>query len=177
MSVLYVILSGTDGTNMWNPTGEDGSNSILDLPKTMLSSLPSGGAQTFVAEPQKPYLQGFFLDPNHASSKGVRSLSGLRLLADTTFGDKHTGKKISLVGTDDGDNFWALFGEMNDNTREVSIDFSPKGGPKDIRTTFSDDCAKASPPENECLKFSDGNVWANVNNDVKQNWNKLTPIA
>merc|ERR1712166_1332219 len=41
--------------------------------------------------------------------------------------------RITIVGSDDGIVFWTLFGEwLSPTTGELTVDFSPKGGPADF---------------------------------------------
>ena len=82
-----------------------------------------------------PGLGGEYTDPNHYVA-GAGSFAGTRMVSDN-FMDKTT-LRITLVGSDDGIEFWTLFGEWIDPTAgKLVIDFSPKGGPKDFPGTFA----------------------------------------
>lgn len=87
-------------------------------------------------------LDGFYTDPNHFEGD---SFAGTRMIS--TF--PGTGE-ITLVGSDDGKKFWTLGGRFKDQEAgELLVDFSPKGGPKDLAGKYSDGK----------ITWPDGNAW------------------
>merc|ERR1719240_2473874 len=69
--------------------------------------------------------------------------------------------KVTLVGSDDGVTFYTLHGLTRHSTKnittnakvdEVVLDFSPKGGPKDLAGAFSE----------HSIRWPNGNVWSKV---------------
>jgi len=99
-----------------------------------------------------PDLGGEYTDPNHYTV-GSDSFAGTRMISDH-FGDNLT-ERITVVGTDDGLEYWTLFGEWTDmNTGKLVVDFSPKGGPKGLSGIFS-----SSPKGGGQIDWEDGNVW------------------
>ena len=82
-------------------------------------------------------------DPNHYVSDN--SLAGLRFISE---GPPHT---LKAVGTDDGTTWWAISGKCSGPAMTViTLDFSPKGGPKDVTASYT--IAGG-------LTFPDGNKW------------------
>ena len=80
---------------------------------------------------------GTFSDPNHPN--GYRKISVAKGVA-------------TIVGKDEPqDKEWTLKASVAPGAREMRVDFSPKGGPKDL-------LAKWSPKKNG-IEFPDGNVW------------------
>jgi len=89
---------------------------------------------------------GFYADPNHYQSG---SFAGTRMISDKQ-GDT-AGDVLTLVGSDDGTQFWTLTGHWTDKAAgKISVDFSPKGGPSDLQGTFSD----------SKITWQDGNHWS-----------------
>eukprot|EP00933_Yihiella_yeosuensis_P050374 TRINITY_DN48172_c0_g1_i1.p1 TRINITY_DN48172_c0_g1~~TRINITY_DN48172_c0_g1_i1.p1 ORF type:complete len:233 (+),score=52.82 TRINITY_DN48172_c0_g1_i1:77-775(+) len=93
---------------------------------------------------------GYYQDPNHIKR---HSWAGTRMISDAE-GDKE-GDGLTLIGSDDGSNFWMLKGKFTDKAQnKLVVDFSPKGGPKELAGTFEDDA----------IKWSDGNSWEKMAN-------------
>eukprot|EP00746_Dinoflagellata_sp_MGD_P163413 gnl/MRDRNA2_/MRDRNA2_91436_c0_seq1.p1 gnl/MRDRNA2_/MRDRNA2_91436_c0~~gnl/MRDRNA2_/MRDRNA2_91436_c0_seq1.p1 ORF type:complete len:242 (+),score=31.42 gnl/MRDRNA2_/MRDRNA2_91436_c0_seq1:71-796(+) len=89
---------------------------------------------------------GFYTDPNHYRPG---TWAGTRMVSDSV-GDK-SGDAITLIGSDDGTEFWAVTGEWtNKKAGKFLVDFSPKGGPADVEGKFSD---------TGTLTWPDGNHW------------------
>ena len=62
--------------------------------------------------------------------------------------------KLSLIGSDDGENWFALTGFCDGpGMTNIHFDFSPKGGPKDAVATWTKQNGVVS------LVFQDGNAW------------------
>lgn len=122
---------------------------------------PDFGPRLVAEPPPWPgYLQGFFVDHAHYNASR-RSLAGTRIVSDAVLscpphcGAAARGAALTLIGTDDGERFWALRGAYTDRAAgAVRIDFSPKGGPADLAATW--DAASGR------LRFADGNYWARV---------------
>merc|ERR1712137_985715 len=82
-------------------------------------------------------------DGNRFIISGTSSVEGTK--------DCLPGKKVkswNLVGTLPNN----AFGSMDVTFREMTIDFSPKGGPKDIKATLSE----------KGVSFPDGNTWVKM---------------
>jgi len=93
---------------------------------------------------------GFYLDPNHSKR---HSWAGTRMISDEE-GDKE-GDGLTLIGSDDGRNFWSLTGKYTSKANgAIVVDFSPKGGPKELKGTISDGA----------IKWEDGNSWTKMVN-------------
>ena len=78
-----------------------------------------------------------YMDPEHKMTRKVNYLKDRKI--------KITGKD-SLKGKK-----WTIKGELDKNNK-ATLDFSSKGGPKDIKATFR---------KND-IKFADGNTWKRV---------------
>jgi len=103
----------------------------IDAPGSVL--IPEAGASV---------LGGVFTDPPHhepGTWQGVRMITNV-------------GDVLTLIGTDDGSSWFCVTGTYAQESGEVVIDFSPKGGPKDIAATWADGK----------LTFADGNFWSKV---------------
>mmetsp|Transcript_79889 Transcript_79889/g.225933 ORF Transcript_79889/g.225933 Transcript_79889/m.225933 type:complete len:129 (-) Transcript_79889:111-497(-) len=88
---------------------------------------------------------GFYIDPNHHKPG---TFAGTRMISDEK-GDTPSDT-ITLVGSDDGKSFWSLAGTWTDKAQgKLSVDFSPKGGPSDLKGTCSEDK----------ITWQDGNSW------------------
>mmetsp|Transcript_26366 Transcript_26366/g.83499 ORF Transcript_26366/g.83499 Transcript_26366/m.83499 type:complete len:210 (-) Transcript_26366:54-683(-) len=84
---------------------------------------------------------GLYFDAKHFSSTG--SVKGLRFVAAA-------GDTVTLVGSDDGIQFWGLTGSFTDKASGIiSVDFTPKGGPAGLSGTFNGDK----------IEWKDGNSW------------------
>jgi hypothetical protein len=97
---------------------------------------------------------GAYADPKHYA--GPSSWAGLRFIQE---GPAHI---LSLVGTDDGENWWTVQGSCSnppDGPRMsvIKFDFSPKGGPKDLT-------GRAVRHDNGTAQivWPDGNAWTLV---------------
>ena len=109
--------AGTAGTA--TITWPDG-NSWAAMPQPVTSPTPGTGATDDSV--------GVFYDPNHYI--GPRSYAGLRILAR----NKSPPHTFRMVGCDDGATWWALEGRFSGAALQmVEVDFSPKGGPVDLR--------------------------------------------
>ena len=67
-----------------------------------------------------------------------------------------TSDTITLLGSDDGTNFWQLSGKWADKANgDMEIDFSPKGGPAGLKGKFicDPDCK---------ITWQDKNIWSKV---------------
>merc|ERR1712079_815373 len=82
---------------------------------------------------------GFYVDPNHFDAE-EGSFAGTRMLSESE-GD------ITLIGTDDGSDFWMVNGE--DSNGEIAVDFTPKGGPV-INAEY----------DRGIITWDDGNQWS-----------------
>ena len=95
-------------------------------------------------------LTGSYADPNHPNC--------LRIIADVK---DSSSSDIVLTGTDgnpgcppDGaGKTWKLVGKVEGSN--VFVDFSPKGGPKDLKGVFD--------ASSQAIKWPDGNSWARKN--------------
>ena len=99
-----------------------------------------------------PSLGGEYIDPNHYVP-GSGNFAGTRMISDN-FSENMT-ERITVIGTDDGVEFWTLFGNWVDiSAGELSVDFSPKGGPLDLSGIFT-----AQADGTGEISWTDGNVW------------------
>lgn len=74
---------------------------------------------------------------------------------------KPQGSGIVITGTDEiGGKEWKVYGKVQGD--EVVIDFSPKGGPKDIVAKFDGDVESFMTETPASFKFSDGNTWTRL---------------
>ena len=104
-------------------------------------------------------LGGEYVDPNHFV-EGSCSFGGTRMISDQ-FGDVFTNL-ITVLGTDDGSEFWTLRGEWIDKSNgELFVDFSPKGGPKALSGIFS----VGAKGEGQ-ITWEDGNIWTKESSSV-----------
>ena len=114
------IISWDDG-NSW--TKSEGANlMVMDIESELIDD----------------GIGGFYIDPNHFDAeKG--SFAGTRMISDME-GD------ITLIGSDDGTDFWTVTGHQDNG--EIAVDFGAKGGPV-IGAVY----------ENGVLSWEDGNEW------------------
>lgn len=87
---------------------------------------------------------GLYTDPRHHNGERG-SLAGTRMLSDAE------GGAVRVVGTDDGAAWWALTGAA-DGEGGLTVDFSPKGGPADLKGAVSDGK----------ITWPDGNAWSRL---------------
>jgi hypothetical protein len=125
-----------DGTKLTFPDGNHWS--LVPIPSSKVVAIDG---------PPTDELQGVFHDHGHYEEG---TWKGVRMVTNATGVD--SGSKVTLVGSDDGKAFWTLKGDAAGGGTKVSIDFSPKGGPKGLEASW--DGAK--------LTFPDGNHWARV---------------
>ena len=86
-----------------------------------------------VAAQSKSVFEGEYTDPNHPD--GLRKITV-------------KGNDVTLTGTDSaGGKQWVLKAKETDGT--IFVDFSPKGGPKDLLGVY----------DNGAIKWPDGNAW------------------
>lgn len=114
---------------------------------TFLGNFTSPGA--YGPRPTLSAFGGFYLDPNHYKGD---SYAGTRMIADhPSYG---TAEEITMVGSDDGRTFWTLSGHFTDVGKgHLVVDFSAKGGPKDLTGTYSTEHGVPS------IRWPDGNQW------------------
>jgi len=100
-------------------------------------------------------VDGIFSDPNHFEAgtwKGVRAIvTGMGEVA---------WENLFLIGTDDGENWFTLVGGFDKDGKDFYIDFSSKGGPKNLEGEYA----------NGTITFSDGNKWTRM---VDQSCSKI----
>ena len=102
-----------------------------------VQDMPNAAAWVNVVPPAhadaKSVFEGEYTDPNHPD--GLRKISV-------------KGKDVTLVGTDSaGGKQWVLQAKESEGT--IFVDFSPKGGPKDLLGVY----------DNGAIKWPDGNSW------------------
>lgn len=128
--------------------GQFGREMLVDFspkggPKDLLAKWsPAKNAIEFPdgnAWPKLPVFAGKFADPNHP--KGYRKISVADGVATITGKDEPRDKEWTISARVSGGQFG----------NEMLIDFSPKGGPKNL-------LAKWSPTKN-AIEFPDGNAW------------------
>lgn len=121
--------------------------------KAPLVPKPPAGPAPSSASPRKAQAQaqgqgkpagdigGVYVDPNHFKPG---TFAGTRMVSSPD------GQAITLVGSDDGASFWTLFGKFTGADRsDLTIDFSPKGGPQDLKGRYEDGK----------ITFEGGNSW------------------
>jgi hypothetical protein len=102
--------------------------------------------------PANGEIQGCFTDAGHFDAHNL-SWAGTRFISNLC--GSEPGDDIVLVGSDDGETVWTLKGKYSDRSKgELSIDFSPKGGPPTLKGRFSH--AKGR------LTWEDGNFWSQI---------------
>ena len=77
---------------------------------------------------------GKYADPNHPGCKRAVTLIGTN--------------KVLIEGADEDGKKWTVRGTYEG--KEITVDFTPKGGPKDLTATYA---------VGKGLTFPDGNVW------------------
>merc|ERR1711871_33481 len=123
-----------DNCNMKANINDDGTISItwdtsltskydaIEVSELVRMNSRSGWAAKMVSA--KHNIGGFYHDPNHYKSG---TLAGTRMISDEV-GSSPSGK-LTLVGSDDGIDFWSLSGAwVEKNGGKLTVDFSPKGG-------------------------------------------------
>lgn len=102
--------------------------------------------QTDVDASGKKTIAGFYHDPNHFKEG---SWGGTRMISDD-YGSLPTNT-LTLIGSDDGVKFWTILGQWTDKSKgELSVDFSPKGGPPRLAGVLS----------SGRITWTDGNGWS-----------------
>ncbi len=146
-SLSIALLSMSSIVEGWSLPYPGGSG------KELFSASVIVGAAIFLAPLSTPAMDvvGAYSDPNHPNCQ--------RLI---TAKDGSTSE-FTLTGTDGnpgcspdgiGDKKFQLVGRI-DNESNVYVDFSPKGGPKDLKGIFDD--------KNRAIQWPDGNVWTMKN--------------
>jgi len=75
--------------------------------------------------PTQRSIGGFYQDPKHIKNN---SWAGFRMISSEE-GDKETTDGLTLIGSDDGTNFWMLKGKHMDKLYwNIAVDFRPMGG-------------------------------------------------
>jgi len=93
------------------------------------------------SEDSKDFVQGTFSDPNH-----------MGFTRDIEFGDENSQVVITGKDSSAGDE-WELKGTYDEAEKVVKVDFSPKGGPKDLVGKVDDKGG---------IHWPDGNVWSKL---------------
>lgn len=106
---------------------------------------------------------GVWTDPAHADSAG-RSLAGTRIVAESP------PHHLTLVGTDDGVEWYALTGRCSGSgMTQITFDFSSKGGPAALTGTWARQAGKTT------IAWPDGNTWTMLERPTAA-WLQPTPI-
>ena len=93
---------------------------------------------------------GAYVDPNHYEAPD--SFAGTRFIG------MKEGHAMTMVGTDDGDDWWLVSGTCSGVLmNNLTFDFSGKGGP----SSFSGIAVDLDDGTNE-IRWEDGNVWKHV---------------
>ena len=146
-SLSIALLSMSTAVEGWSLPYPGGSG------KELFSASVIVGAAIFMAPLSTPAMDivGAYSDPNHPNCQ--------RLI---TAKDGSTSE-FTLTGTDGnpgcspdgiGDKKFQLVGRI-DNESNVYVDFSPKGGPKDLKGIFDD--------KTRAIQWPDGNMWSMKN--------------
>lgn len=158
---LVSVLSSADAFSVQRRTvfGTLGSAGGL----LIAESASAASAKTGLASP----FTGDYDDPNHpnclrqvkvvgAPIRGDGSRSPNPIIEVTGY-DSKSGEKTCTDRPTRAD-LWKVQGTVNRNNVEAVIDFSPKGGPKDLKATF----------DNGGIVFPDGNRWTKVIGGTKK---------
>eukprot|EP00746_Dinoflagellata_sp_MGD_P165550 gnl/MRDRNA2_/MRDRNA2_94884_c0_seq1.p1 gnl/MRDRNA2_/MRDRNA2_94884_c0~~gnl/MRDRNA2_/MRDRNA2_94884_c0_seq1.p1 ORF type:complete len:290 (-),score=50.02 gnl/MRDRNA2_/MRDRNA2_94884_c0_seq1:201-1070(-) len=167
-----VLIGSDDGKEFWKLTGKStgdcGSFAIDFSPKGGPADAVStyengllkfGDGNAWAKKAQREPLKatgtpsdkgGFYTDPNHFHESDM-SWAGTRYVSQKEGNELST--QITIVGSDDGTTFYALAG-VSLGEIEMTVDFSPKNGPKDLSATFE--------PTGGAIHWPDGNVWSRV---------------
>lgn len=145
---LFSLLTVVEGWSLpFLPAATGGSG------KELFSASVLVGAALFMAPLSTPAMDvaGSYSDPNHPNCQ--------RLIA----AKDGSASEFTLTGTDGnpgcspdgvGDKTFRLVGKVDDESN-VYVDFSPKGGPKDLKGLFDAD--------KRAIRWPDGNVWTMKN--------------
>jgi len=107
-------------------------------------------------------VQGFFRDPAHYVEG---TLAGMRMISDASQEDSSQidPASVTILGSDDGFTIWICSGTFltpeDRATGKMLLDFSAKGGPKDLDATWDAVLGR--------IVFADGNFWPRV---AQQGW-------
>lgn len=167
-----VLIGSDDGTEFWKLIGKSsgscGSFAIDFSPKggppDAVSSyedgfLKFGDGNAWKKKVKREPLEatgwstdigGFYTDPNHYHDKDM-SWAGTRYVSQKE--GNESSDKISIVGSDDGTDFYALSG-ASVGELDFFVDFSAKGGPPKLSAKFQ--------PSDSTIHWPDGNVWSRV---------------
>mmetsp|Transcript_24076 Transcript_24076/g.45755 ORF Transcript_24076/g.45755 Transcript_24076/m.45755 type:complete len:174 (+) Transcript_24076:85-606(+) len=91
-------------------------------------------------------IAGYYSDPNHPHCKRIIEVAGN--IASLTGTDGNPG-----CPPDGSGEAWTLVGKVNGNT--IEVDFSPKGGPPDLKGVYA-----ATDPAG--INWPDGNKWTKI---------------
>jgi hypothetical protein len=168
-----VLIGSDDGTEFWKLTGK----SAGDCGMFAIDFSPKGGPADAVSKYQDGFLNfgdgnawekktereplqatgtpsdkgGLYTDPNHYKDSDS-SWAGTRYVSQKQ--GNNVSDTITIVGSDDGETFYALTGASSGEL-EMSVDFSPKNGPKDLAATFEPSAGPAG-----AIHWPDGNTWS-----------------
>lgn len=154
-----VLLSSTSSDafsvprrNVFSALAGSAAGLLIAAESASATSAKTGQASPFTGE---------YDDPNHPNCLRQVKVVGAPLRGD---GTRSANPIIEVTGYDgkSGDkmctdrptrsDLWKLQGTVNRNNVEAVIDFSPKGGPKNLKATF----------DNDGIVFPDGNRWTKV---------------
>ncbi|CAK0846089.1 unnamed protein product [Prorocentrum cordatum] len=116
---------------------------------TLLGLLAAPWAPAAPALAEGPRWEGRYADPRHVGCKREIKANGLSLTISGTKGTPGPG-----CGASDTETAWTIPASIPSlESLDIVIDFSPKGGPKDLPAKWDGDG----------IKFADGNKWKKLN--------------
>lgn len=95
---------------------------------------------------------GYYSDPNHLHCQRIIQVAGS--LASLSGTDGNPGCSPSVDGSGGGGEPWTLEGQIIGN--QIVVDFSPKGGPANLKGTYEDG---ANNDDKAGIQWPDGNKW------------------
>jgi len=107
-------------------------------------------AFTSVASASHCDFGGYFRDPKHYKEG---TFAGSRFVTSEA-GDKES-PNITMIGSDDGASFWTIHGVATQSRCDISVDFSPKGGPAALSGKYE--------LQTRAIVWADGNYWNQLN--------------
>ena len=120
-SVVFQWLDGHE----WHQIGESSDVKYASpLPDRTPNEVPHWPHAAADFKAKDVHGSGAWRDPHHASEQNRQA--GMRYIALTDADEKPTPISLTMIGTDDGANWWKLVGTHKPNGRQVAFDFGPK---------------------------------------------------
>lgn len=143
------FMAGGASHHFWTHPAKASDQASVVEARREISATVKGWLEDRDGSPETPFA-GVYTDPNHPGCRRqIRTMAAGRLaLVTGEDGDPGCPPKDPSK-----DSHWRLLGKIISDT-EILVDFSPKGGPKDLEGKWCPECG-----DHGGISWPDGNVW------------------